>query len=272
MAAIKVFDTVELTEAVLAYLPLPSLLRAQAVCRDWQSVVKGSSLLQQRLFLEPIKDETVWLVDVTNLSAQQRQLRRDFKSFIRVRAEALRNSDDCKLHHGLMLTPASINPLFLRTGVLDMRSPHYHESEIDVKADNGVPVQLTLSIPELEMLRAHTVRDMLLTQPPVRQVCVEAKLIDDDSDQPEEVTIHGLYFLAGMPRGPAIQIYDGAGVKLGSVLQAVEDMSKVSKGFEQVDIHLSGVVEVSAADKQVVQKRTEEWRDLLASAEKESKS
>lgn len=68
MASQRVLDTTELLEAILLLLPLPDLLRVQAVCRQWQQVIQSSSPLQEKLFLRPAKQDTTWLVEVSRSS------------------------------------------------------------------------------------------------------------------------------------------------------------------------------------------------------------
>ena len=51
----RVFNTVELIEAVLLELPLRDILLAQQVCKTWQAAIAASSPLQRALCLQPIK-------------------------------------------------------------------------------------------------------------------------------------------------------------------------------------------------------------------------
>ena len=51
MGGNKVFDTVELLEAILLQLPCKDVLLAQRVSRTWQSIIHGSVKLQKALFL-----------------------------------------------------------------------------------------------------------------------------------------------------------------------------------------------------------------------------
>ena len=51
----RVFNTVELIEAVLLELPLKDVLLAQRVCKTWQAAIAASSPLQRALCLRPIK-------------------------------------------------------------------------------------------------------------------------------------------------------------------------------------------------------------------------
>ena len=162
MASEAVFNTTELMESILALLPLPSLLCVQAVSKQWQTVIRDSLILQQKLFLKPAKDEIVWLVDITNLPAQQRPLRRDFKSFLRVKALVSRPSEELKAHHGLVVTPVKINPLFLES----MRLAD--TLDLDIRVDRATGVELNVPFSKLKMLQNHSLLNMYLTQPPAR--------------------------------------------------------------------------------------------------------
>ncbi|EME80895.1 uncharacterized protein MYCFIDRAFT_85160 [Pseudocercospora fijiensis CIRAD86] len=53
MAAAKVFDTVELLEAILLELPIRDVPLAQRIAQTWQQTINGSIKLQRSLFLKP---------------------------------------------------------------------------------------------------------------------------------------------------------------------------------------------------------------------------
>ncbi|RMY73024.1 hypothetical protein D0863_04130 [Hortaea werneckii] len=44
----------ELLEAILYHLPFQNLLRAQSVCKQWQTVIDHSKKLQRALYFEPV--------------------------------------------------------------------------------------------------------------------------------------------------------------------------------------------------------------------------
>lgn len=72
MAYQQVFGTTELLEGILFFLPLPDLLRVQAVSSHWQQTIQRSSQLQERLFLKAAKrNDTVWLARVSCLPRTQ---------------------------------------------------------------------------------------------------------------------------------------------------------------------------------------------------------
>ncbi|RMY13919.1 hypothetical protein D0867_07300 [Hortaea werneckii] len=53
-ASRRALDTPELLEAILYQLPLRDLVRAQLVCRQWQTVIDHSKKLQRALYFEPV--------------------------------------------------------------------------------------------------------------------------------------------------------------------------------------------------------------------------
>ncbi|KAI7708483.1 hypothetical protein KC353_g11006 [Hortaea werneckii] len=53
-ASRRALGTPELLEAILYHLPLQDLLRAQSVCKAWQTVIDRSKKLQRALYLEPV--------------------------------------------------------------------------------------------------------------------------------------------------------------------------------------------------------------------------
>lgn len=57
-ACAKTFDTAELLETILLFLPLRDLLRAQQICKSWSMSIRASIKAQRALSLEPQSDET----------------------------------------------------------------------------------------------------------------------------------------------------------------------------------------------------------------------
>ena len=88
----KALNTTELLEMILAWLPLPSLLRVQAVNTGWRDLIQTSSRLQQHLFFKSEPVAKIWLVNIANLPDRQHPLRRDYKTSTRVLAEVPSNS------------------------------------------------------------------------------------------------------------------------------------------------------------------------------------
>ncbi|KAI7266176.1 hypothetical protein KC345_g8248 [Hortaea werneckii] len=53
-ASRRALGTPELLEAILYHLPFQDLLRAQSVCKQWQTVIAHSQKLQRALYFEPV--------------------------------------------------------------------------------------------------------------------------------------------------------------------------------------------------------------------------
>ncbi|KAK5696386.1 hypothetical protein LTR17_024262, partial [Elasticomyces elasticus] len=53
MASTATFDTVELLENIILFLPLRRILQVQRVSKQWQNTVQGSVKTRRALFLEP---------------------------------------------------------------------------------------------------------------------------------------------------------------------------------------------------------------------------
>ena len=247
MASQAVFNITELMEAVLTLLPLPSLLRAQLVCKQWQRVIQNSSVLQQDLFLQPAKDELVWLVDIVNLPAQQRPLRRDFKSHLRVIAAISRNSEDLRRHFGLVVTPVRLHPLIFRQS----RSI---SGNIDLKVDRPDELTLSISFNQLKELEHHTLQYMFLTQPPVRNISIEVFL---DYREPRLQN----FSFDRRTDAVAAKIFDEGGVRVGQVVAEVAKMAVLGDALDTIVIQMHGVVEATEENEEVVRERSKQWRD-----------
>lgn len=244
MAAQKVFDTTELMETILAFLPLPSLLRVQVVCQQWRDVTRVSSLLQQKLFLRPSKDDTIWLVDITNLPAQDRPLRRDFRTYFKVKAAVSRKSELYKTHFGLTLTPAKINPLFLRS-VVNTRTAQKPDS----KAYYGTPLKIRIEFGELMKLENHTLLNMFFTQPPVQHVSLEADVTQPRTYGESEFDLHLTH---------TARLFIEGGIRLRDVVSEMKKADGVSTSAKVV-IYTHGVMETNEDDEQIVKERTEKF-------------
>ncbi|KAK3706474.1 hypothetical protein LTR37_012684 [Vermiconidia calcicola] len=153
--------------------------------------------------------------------------------------------------------------------------------DVDRKADRHAAVTLHIALDELETLKNHSVGSMLLTQPPVRQICVEVTYEDPHFDresiresdgrlrEPQQLArLYGIW--AEGRRIQAAQISQQGGVRLGHVLGEIEKMEFAGK-VEKIAIYLSGVVVVSEEDERVVEERTSEWRKMVAGLEGRSR-
>jgi hypothetical protein len=246
----KVLNTTELLEMILSWLPLPSLLRVQAVSTGWKNLVRDSSLLQQKLFLKGEKTDKIWLVDISNLPAQQNPLRRDYRSFTRVVAEVPSNSDVLKFFRGLVATPVRVNHLFLR------RDPFLKIPEsIDKKVDRGYVAEYAAPLNLLLAIKQHSMRDMLLTQPPVTHLCVEVLV----KRRPHEHIDVGLTFRQSSDYGLySAKIIEPGGVRLHQIAEALKRIQMLHRA-ESIKIFMCGVVEGTEEESREARKRTEKW-------------
>lgn len=246
----RVFDTTELTEMILAWLPLPSLLRVQSVSTPWRDLIRDSLILQQHLFFKPEKSDKVWLAEVANLPAQNHPLRRDYKSSLRVLAEISRASKFLTTYHGLIATPVRANHLFLH---LDPFGGD--PNDIDRKVDRGFIGEISLGNTFLQTISNHSMRDMLLTQPPVTSLCAEVLV----RRQPLEEIPVGLMFPTSGDCGLySAKIMETEGVRLRQIAEALEQMGMLHRA-ESIKLFMNGVVEPTDADEKEVRRRTDEW-------------
>lgn len=74
-ASRRALGTPELLEAILYHLPLQDLLRAQSVCKAWQTVIDRSKKLQRALYLEPVFWDPVTFCEGQNVSQMHNLLR-----------------------------------------------------------------------------------------------------------------------------------------------------------------------------------------------------
>lgn len=240
-------------ELILSLLPLPSLLRAQAISKSWRDLIADSTTLQHQLFLKPEKSSKIWLVQVANLPAQLRPLPRNFKSSLRVLTEVPANSRILETWRGLVATPVRINRLFLEPDPF-LDDP----GDVDQKVDSGFVAQFNAPEDLLQNISNHSIGDMLLTQPPVTNLCVEV-LVTRSRGEPIAV---GLTFrTGGQYRLYSAKIFEAEGIRLRHVAEAMEkegilDHLDRSQGIK---LFMSGVIEASEEDFEVVRERTEEW-------------
>lgn len=249
MASIQTaFGTTELLEGILMFLPLPSLLRVQAVSRQWNQVIKNSSPLQQNLFLQPIKHEKVWLVDITNLPAQQRPLRRDYQSFARIRCAVSPKSEALRLHHGLVVLPVSFNPLIPCDGITTLPN-------LDAYAFHGTPLSFVL----FEQFKGQTAENMFLTQPPVKHLTLEITTLTPDLEGPTRDSDETIC---------TVKVSKENGVRLKDIISAIEaGIAAENMYYTRHSIFMHGVMVVSEDDERVVETRTKQLQTSQSSVE-----
>lgn len=230
---------------ILFWIPLPGLLRVQAVNKRWRDLVSGSSTLRQQLFLKPAKVERLWLVEIPDLPSQQRPLRRDYKSALRVLAEVPSNSETLKTFHGLTAMPMQINPLLV------CHEPWLEVADsIDKIVDQGYVAEYAAPHNLLQTIGLHSMRNMLLTQPPVTNLCVEALVVGKPNNDAASVSKFRKFHSA--------KIVEPEGVRMHQVVDAMEKMNALERA-ESIKFFMNGVVEATERDEWAVRKRTEDW-------------
>ena len=237
-------------EMILALLPLPSLLRVKAVNTKWKGLIEDSTMLQQQLFLKSEKDDKIWLVEISNLPSQQRPLRRDHRSSLNVLAQIPRHHEALNDHHGLIVTPVRVNPLFLHFDPF-IKDPQ----NVDKKVDRGYIAEICIDHNFLQTISKHSMRDMLLTQPPVTSLCVEVIVLR----RPGEDISVGLTFTGSDDWILfSAKIIEPDGIRLHHVVSAVEKMGMLERA-ESIKLFMNGVVEPSEGEIKEVRSRTKAW-------------
>ena len=237
-------------EMILALLPLPSLLRVKAVNTQWKGLIEDSTMLQQQLFFKSEKDDKIWLVEISNLPSQQRPLRRDHTSSLHVLAQIPRHHEALNDHHGLIVTPVRVNPLFLHFDPF-IKDPQ----NVDKKVDRGYIAEICIDHSFLQTISKHSMRDMLLTQPPVTSLCVEVIVLR----RPGEDISVGLTFTGSDDWILfSAKIIEPDGIRLHHVVSAVEKMGMLERA-ESIKLFMNGVVEPSEGEIKEVRSRTKAW-------------
>lgn len=237
-------------EMILALLPLPSLLRVQAVNNQWRSLIEDSTMLQQKLFFKREKNDKIWLVEISNLPSQQRPLPRKYESSLHVLAQVSRHHEALKDHLGLIATPVTVNPLFLHF------DPFVNDPQnVDKKVDRGYIAEVCIDHSFLQTISQHSMREMLLTQPPVTHLCAEVIVLR----RPGEDISVGLTFTGSDDWILfSAKIIESDGIRLHHVVSAVEKMGMLERA-ESIKLFMSGVVEPSEGEIKEVRSRTKAW-------------
>ncbi|KAK5172622.1 uncharacterized protein LTR77_002742 [Saxophila tyrrhenica] len=221
----------ELLETLFLLLPAQDILRLQRVCKQFRATTIGSLKLQQHLFLRPLKGETAWLVDITNLPAGKGPLSYKHETPLYVKAAVSRTSREFKSHHGMVITPARHNPLFSYS-----KPPSDHE-DLDSKAAKPPYIVLEMHYDRLQWLRQkhHVAMEMFLTNPPVRKVSVDAML--------EEPPVkHGEQSVQEMREKPLVKRSDRTRHSRQRRLRAYQEIPVASKKHASFEVsELGGV-------------------------------
>jgi hypothetical protein len=106
-----VFDTNELLENILSYLPSLELFVLQRVSKQWWGVIASSPGLQERMFMRPQIPKETWALedyDNTNPLGSIRMYRTLVGLF---GAPKFQRNDGSKTMRGMFLKPVTLNPI-----------------------------------------------------------------------------------------------------------------------------------------------------------------
>ena len=247
----QVFATSELLEIILLELPLPSILKAKAVCKTFETAFKLPTIkMKQHIFQQPIKDDVRWLVDGYDVKESK-------PNEANLVAAVPADSPEMKeIDARFILTPIRLNPLLLAGPF----SPYDDDDDdrLDIRQRGslrGRNLRLRLTISEIRHLvkTKNEALGMFLTQPPVRSL-----------------TVHWLYLPSLMAlrkkmaesRIPSRQVFVDGGVRLKDIWDAVKGWRAIPGDAYQLIIDVCGeVVVVKDGDEEEMRVRTAEWRE-----------
>jgi hypothetical protein len=182
----KVVDTMELLENILSFLPLKALLTCRKLSKRVKSVIDGSLVLREKMFLRPTRvPREAWRLDPEiDGSGKGITSVRPVVGIIPLPDEA---AGDLRTTHAtphVIRTPAILNPIF--------PSRKEHTTDVDDSRDECDYVytgDMFHHIGKDSLNRQDIVLDMYLTQPPCRQAWVSASFsIPRGLTNPSEVS------------------------------------------------------------------------------------
>lgn len=108
-----VFDTNELLENILSYLPLQELFNLQRVSQQWRGVIAASPGLQEKMFLrlQSATPEDTWTVDLYNPRASHKILSRTEREDAAAGSPKFRRVDGDQTEKQGHYIPTTLNPL-----------------------------------------------------------------------------------------------------------------------------------------------------------------
>jgi hypothetical protein len=108
-----VFDTNELLENILSYLPSSELFMLQSVSKQWRGVMSSSPGLQERMFLRSQSStaKETWTLDGYNRSVPFRKISAYQRYTERAGVPKFRRVHDDKAGNGIFLSPLTLNPI-----------------------------------------------------------------------------------------------------------------------------------------------------------------
>jgi hypothetical protein len=108
-----VFDTNELLENILSFLPLKKLFVLQNVSRQWRGVIVASPGLQEKMFLRPLSATTkeTWILDGCDKVGLKKGLHEYLQHVGRPGRLKLRRFDGSRTPDGGLLIPIIPDPI-----------------------------------------------------------------------------------------------------------------------------------------------------------------
>jgi hypothetical protein len=115
-----VFDTNELLEHILSYLPFNQLFVLQSVSKQWRGVITSSPGLQEKMHLRPhsTTPEETWILENYDYHGPLVNLSMYKMAVDRAGAPRFRRNDGIKTMLGKSLVPLTLNPM------LSLADPH----------------------------------------------------------------------------------------------------------------------------------------------------
>jgi hypothetical protein len=115
-----VFDTNELLETILSYLPFKELFVLQSVFKQWRGVITASPRLQEKMLLRPhsTTPEETWILENYDYDGPLISLPAYEWVVDQAGAPRFRRNDGIKTMLGKLLVPLTLNP------ILSLADPH----------------------------------------------------------------------------------------------------------------------------------------------------
>lgn len=227
-AAKAVFNTTELLERVLTFLPSKDILLTQRVSSDWKAVIEGSVTLQRLLFNVPCHSTSTWVYE-KNHETRKRSLKLCDQDTKNAQGESHGRSTTRKL-----LRTAILNPM-----VVPLYFQHYSSTiycTTGVFYDAAIGLHLDAVAFYYSSMKKQSCRQQFLCQPPCTKVYAHYSRLYpcNDNEGLEEAD-------------PVVSRTDG--VRLGDIMDLLEPFHHLSA------IVLYGVIAPYEAEVEAVEKK-----------------
>jgi hypothetical protein len=236
-----VFDTNELLENIVSYLPSSELSVLQIVSKQWRGVISSSPGLQDRMFLRPRSATTkeIWTMEdytrfgpVEIISSYTIYLGRDGVPMFR----RLNSGDTRK--HGLVI-PLTLNPILRLLGIVPKHSefaspwilPSEFTSPWNLPPRSGLPDEpavhrvyvdadwVSICIRPAALSRHCSLRSVYLSDPPCRVAQVKL-LVEFQGYKP--------YGMQTQASQAGFRVESDAGLTIGEILKAASESARYS--------------------------------------------